>query len=92
MLKKLLIKLLGNDIYQPSEIEAKKMQDWLFKSFKDPGFQSYYTMRKKYLVNLLALGLEGKEQSETLGRLKELKALSNNIRTEGNKKLDNETV
>jgi hypothetical protein len=40
----------------------------------------------------MALGLEGKEQSETLGRLKELKALATNIRTEGNKKLDNETV
>jgi len=45
-------------------------------------------MRKKYLVNLLALGLEGKEQQQTLGRLNELKALATNINSEG-KKLEN---
>ena len=58
MIKKLLLRLLGNDIYQPEPIEVKKLEDWLFKCYKDPGFTSYYTMRKKYLVNLLALGIE----------------------------------
>lgn len=83
---KLLLKLLGNQIYQPGQIELKKMQDWLFKCFKDEGFTHYYTMRKKYLVNLLALGLEGKDQLITLGRLEELKALATNINTEGKRK------
>jgi len=64
------------------------MQEWLFKSYKDEGFTHYYTMRKKYLVNLLALGLEGKEQQKTLGRLEELKALATNINSEGKKKKD----
>jgi len=85
---KLLLKLLGNNLYQPGIIELKKMQDWLFKSYKDEGFTHYYTMRKKYLVNLLALGLEGKDQMITLGRLNELKALATNINSEG-KKLEN---
>ena len=85
---KLLLKLLGNNLYQPGQIELKKMQDWLYKAYKDEGFTHYYTMRKKYLVNLLALGLEGKDQLITLGRLEELKALGTNINTEGKKKLE----
>lgn len=84
---KLLLKLLGNNLYQPGIIEVKKMQEWLFKAYKDEGFTHYYTMRKKYLVNLLALGLQGKEQDEVLGRLKELKALATNVNSEG--KLEN---
>lgn len=82
MIKKLLLKLLGNDIYQPEEIEAKKMQDWLFKSYKDDGFKSYYTMRKKYLVNYLLLDITQHEREITRGRLEELKGLSTNITAE----------
>ena len=85
---KLLIKFLGNGIYQPGKIELAKMQEWLFRCYKDDGFNHYYTMRKKYLVNLLSLGLEGEEQQQTLGRLNELKALATNINSEG-KKLEN---
>ena len=57
------------------------MNQWLKLSYKDRGFKNYYTMRKKYLMNSLSLGLEGKEMYETLGRLNELKALSVNINT-----------
>ena len=85
---KLLLKLLGNQIYQPGQIEIKKMQDWLFKAFKDEGFTHYYTMRKKYLVNMLSLGIEGKEQYQYIGRLEELKALAGNVNSEGKKKLE----
>lgn len=85
---KLLLKLLGNQIYQPGQIEVKKMQEWLFKCFKDEGFTHYYTMRKKYLVNMLSLGIEGKEQHQYLGRLEELKALAGNVNTEGKRKKD----
>lgn len=82
MIKKLLLKLLANDIYSPEAIDAKKMQDWLWKSHKDEGFKHYYTMRKKYLMSLLSLGIEGKEQAKALGRLEELKGLSANIKAE----------
>lgn len=80
-LKKILIKILGNDIYQQSFLDVEKMNKWLKMSYKDDGFKNYYTMRKKYLINKMALGIEGKEMYETLGRLDELKALSANIST-----------
>lgn len=89
MIVKLILKLLGNKIYQPGPIEIKKLQDWLYKCFKDEGFTHYYTMRKKHLVNLLALGIEGKEQWKALGRLEELKALAANVNSEGKRKLGN---
>lgn len=82
MIKKLLLKFLGNDIYQPEEIEAKKMQDWLYKCHKDEGFKHYYTMRKKYLVNLQLLDISDKDRAEARGRLNELKGLSVNINSE----------
>ena len=88
MIKKLLLKLLGNDIYQPEVIEVKKMQDWLFKSYKDSGFKHYYTMRKKYLVNLLCLDLKDSERYKAQGRLEELKGLSINIGTEYKRRKD----
>ncbi|MHA1167873.1 MAG: hypothetical protein ACTSRU_08640, partial [Candidatus Hodarchaeales archaeon] len=76
-------------IYQIDDIEVKKMQTWLWKSFGDDGFKHYYSMRKKYLVSLLSLGVEGKEQAEALGRLKELKALASNIADEYKKRKKN---
>jgi len=88
MITKLLIKILGNDIYQPEEIEVKKMQDWLFKSHNDDGFKNYYTMRKKYLVNLLLLDLTDSERARTQGRLEELKGLSVNINAEYKRRKD----
>lgn len=87
---KILLRLLGNQIYQPGQIELKKMKEWLFKAFKDEGFTHYYTMRKKYLVNMLSLGIEGKEQQKYLGRLEELKSLAGNVNSEGKKKLEDE--
>lgn len=86
LINKILIKLLGDNIYTPEKIELEKMQSWLYKSYKDQGFTSYFTMRKKYLINLLSLGLEGKEQQRTIGRLEELRGLATNIKTEFNNK------
>lgn len=86
MLKKLLIKLLNNSLYQPEAIDVQKMQDWLWKAYKDEGFKHYYSMRKKYLVNLLLLDIPDKERAETRGRLSELKALSSNITAEYKKR------
>jgi hypothetical protein len=80
-LKLLLLKFLGNDIYQPESLDVDTMNKWLMMSYRDNGFKNYYTMRKKYLVSKMALGIEGKEMWETLGRLNELKALAGNITT-----------
>jgi hypothetical protein len=88
MLKKLLLKLIGNDIYQPEPIDTKKMQDWLFDCYKKEGFKNYYTMRKKYLVNLLMLDLSEKERNKAQGRLEELKGLSVNIAEEYKRRKD----
>lgn len=79
---KLLLKLLQNKIYQPGEVDNKKLQDWLYKSYKDEGFKHYYTMRKKYLMSLLSLDIDGKERMKAIGRLEELKGLSANINNE----------
>ena len=65
------------------------MQDWLYKSFNDDGFKSYYTMRKKYLVNLLLMDLSDKERNRAQGRLEELKGLSTNINAEFKRRKDN---
>ena len=81
-MRKFLLKLLGNSIYQPEPIDEKKMQDWLYRSFKDDGFKNYYTMRKKYLVNLQLMDLSDKERAKAQGRLEELKGLSTNINAE----------
>jgi hypothetical protein len=83
---KLILKLLKDRIYELEPIDSQKLQDWLFKSFEDEGFKHYYTMRKKYLMSLLGLGLEGKEQWEAIGRLKELQGLAANINAEFNKR------
>ena len=88
MIKKLLLKLLGNDIYQTETMEVKKMQDWLFKSYQEEGFKNYYTMRKKYLVNLLLLDLTEKERAKAQGRLEELRGLATNINAEFKKRKD----
>jgi len=79
---KLLLKLLGNSIYQPGKVDTKKLKDWLFTSYQNDGFKNYYTMRKKYLFNLMMLDLPKKERDEARGRYKELQMLCTNINTE----------
>lgn len=80
--KKLLLKIIGNGIYSPEPIDEKKLKDWLWKCHKDDGFKSYYTMRKKYLVNLLLMDLTDIERAKAQGRLDELRGLSTNINSE----------
>ena len=88
---KWILKLLQNKLYQQEPIEVQKMKDWLFKSYKEEGYKNYYTMRKKYLVNLLLLDLKDKERLKAQGQLQELVVLSNNIKTvaDERKKLEN---
>jgi hypothetical protein len=78
---KFLLKLFQNRLYEQDKIEVQKMKDWLFKSYKEEGFKNYYTMRKKYLVNLLLLDLTDKDRAKAQGKLEELAVLSNNIKT-----------
>lgn len=92
MFKKILLKLIGNDIYQPEPVEIKKMQDWLWKCFNDEGFKHYYTMRKKYLVNLLLMDLTDVERAKAKGRLEELKGLSINMNSEFKRRKDNKVI
>jgi hypothetical protein len=79
---KLLLKLLGNKIYQPEPVDEKKLRDWLYKSYADDGFKNYYTMRKKYIVNLLLLDIPTKERLKAIGKLEELRMLSVNVNSE----------
>ena len=90
-LKKILLRLIQDSLYQQEPIEVQKMKDWLFKSYQEEGFKNYYTMRKKYLVNLLILDITDKERWKAQGKLEELTILSNNIKTVVNerKKLEN---
>lgn len=81
-MKKFLLKLLGNLLYQTEPIDSKKMKDWLYRSYQDEGFKNYYTFRKKYLVSLLLQDLSDKERATTRGRILELQALSTNINSE----------
>lgn len=80
-IKKLLLRFLFSDLYLPGSVDQAALKEWLRTNHDNDGFKSYYTMRKKYLMGLLALGIEGKEYWETVGRLKELKALTTNINT-----------
>jgi hypothetical protein len=86
MIKKILLKLLGNSVYQIDAIDKAKLDDWLFRSYRDDGFKHYYTMRKKYLVSLLTLDIGEKERIKTIGRLSELAGLSANIKSEAKKR------
>lgn len=87
---KLILKLLQNRLYQQEPIDVQKMRDWLWKSFKEEGFKGYYTMRKKYLVNLQLLDLSEKERHKAQGKLEELSALRSNMETEAKTRLKKE--
>lgn len=64
-------------------VDQGKLQKFLFMAAKDDGWKNYYTLRKKTLLSLLSLGTGyNNEYWETVGRLKELKALSVNINAE----------
>lgn len=85
-MKKLLLKLFQRFIYQPELIDEKKMKDWLFKGYQEQGFKNYYTMRKRYLVNLLIWEDDKFKRAEAKGRLNELQGLSANMTEEFNRR------
>lgn len=81
MIWRFLIRLLGDRLYSQPPVDAQKVHEWLKDNYKEHGWTGYYTTRKKYLMSLLANGIEGREYFETIGRLKELKTLSSNVLT-----------
>lgn len=81
-----ILKLFVKRLYKPEAIDEEKMKNWLWRSFKDDGFKSYYTMRKRQLVNFLILEDNITKRAEAKGRLEELRSLSANIRSEYNRR------
>lgn len=79
LIKKYLLRFLEDiDI---TNVQPEKLYIFLKKLYNDDGYKSYYTVRKKYLMELLTTDLSEQQREQTLGRLKELKALSANIKT-----------
>lgn len=83
---KFILKLLQNKIYTQEPYEIKKMQDWLWKSFKEEGFKNYYTMRKKYLWTAIVLEDDNMKRAKLKGRYEELLMMKNNMMTEADRR------
>lgn len=83
ILRKILIKLIGEDIYAFESFDKDKMQDWLYDSFKEKGYKQYFTLRKKAILNAMSVPLEEKERDMFVGRIAELRELHKNIEMEG---------
>lgn len=86
----ILVKLVRLNIDEDLGIVDKgRLQKFLFMAAKDDGWKNYYTLRKKSLLSLLSLGVGyNNEYWETVGRMKELKALSININAELKRRKD----
>lgn len=84
LLIKLLVKLVRLNISENlGLVDQGALGKWLYVSYKDNGWKQYYTLRKKSLLQLLSLGIDNdKEYWQTVGRMKELQALSSNINYE----------
>lgn len=82
LLLKLLQRLLFDDVVPVDGVDMAKMTQWLFKAYEDKGFRSYYTLRKKTIKDVISLGVSRKDYWRSIGRLEELKALSENVKTE----------
>lgn len=79
---KFLIKILGDNFSQLNQTDIAKLQEWLFGSYKDNGYAQYYTIRKKYIANLMSVGLSWEDYLICLGRIQELRSLNQNINQE----------
>ena len=84
MFKKLLLKLFFKDTLEIERIDNAKLKDWLYVSYENRGYSQYYTMRKKFISNLMGNGLSWEDYLICLGRLQELRALNDNITKEVN--------
>jgi hypothetical protein len=80
-LRLLLFWIMG-DVQALGAVDVDKLQNWLFISYRDKGYSQYYTMRKKYISNLMASGLSWNDYLICLGRIQELRSLNQNINQE----------
>lgn len=78
---KFLLKLIKINIEKDlSEQNKESLEQWLFYCYKNNGWRQYKDLRKKNLLQLLALGIDKDEEYwQVVGRLKELEALNANI-------------
>lgn len=83
---KLLMRLFFADMFRLESVDEKKLSDWLFLAYADRGYAQYHTMRKKYIANLMGNGLSREDYLICLGRLQELRALSDNVLKEFNRR------
>lgn len=79
---KILLKLIGEDVFSIKGANTKLMQDWLYESFAKDGYKQYYTLRKKGIQNDLTIGMKQEDYWKNLGRIEELQALNTNIKKE----------
>lgn len=87
-MKKLILKLFHKWYYKPEPIDKAKMDDWLYASYNNDGFKNYYTMRKRYLFNLIVEEEDPIKRARLKGRLDELRGLSANISEEYKRRKD----
>ena len=83
---KVLIKLIGENIYSFETVDKEKMSNWLYDSYKDRGYKQYFTLRKKAITNAMTVKLDNDEYLMMVGRMSELRALHENIENEGEKR------
>lgn len=85
---KLLLRLLADRSYV--QVNDKVVREWLISlADEKSGYQAYYTLRKKAILNTLSIGVEQKEYWFNLGRLAELKQI-NQLSSDFLKKADEE--
>jgi hypothetical protein len=86
LLIKLLLRLLSREV-DSDRIDRGRMEEWL-EGLVMPksGFQDWYTLRKKSIMQGLSIGVEGKEYWTLFGRLLELKQLSKTAEMQFSKK------
>jgi hypothetical protein len=83
-MRNFIIKLLFRDAFHLEGVDEKKLKAWLFDSYENKGYSQYYTMRKKFIGNLMGNGLSWVDYLICLGRLQELRSLNENIKKEVN--------
>ena len=81
-MRNFLLKLLFRDSFHLEGVDEKKLKAWLYNSYENNGYAQYYTMRKKFVGNLMGNGLSWEDYLICLGRLQELRALNENIKKE----------
>lgn len=91
MLWKWFNRFFKDDIYRIDRgADQGKIAQWLWSTFSDVGFMHYYTVRKKRILEVLSTGQEQEEYWKLIGRLEELKGLSQNVKDEAKRRKDNE--